>query len=180
MFDLSLPVRSVLAITDDDAAATMSTSLAAVSLPIFVIRVLSPALVFLSTLSLFFIHSRPPSSPSPITSVVVATRVPRRAFILTLLSLSALTFLFDGLTFAIYAVIDKAWPRNSGIEINAVLGLAAFTGMAALGAWKDVQGIEVWFLRRIKAVIAGALILDIALVVLLGLSIQLFKSCECL
>lgn len=145
---------------------------------ILIIRVISPTLVLLSTFSLFFTHPPLPSTPSPITSVVVATRVPRRAFVLSLLSLLALSFLLDGLTFVLYAVLDKSWPRNSGIEFNAVLGLTAFAGLAALGSWKDIQGVDVWFLRRIKAVIAVALGLDIALVVLLGISMQALRNCK--
>lgn len=158
----------------------LSTYLAALTLPIFVVRVLSPAIVLLSTLSLVSTRpqvSRPPS-PSPITSVVVATHVPRRAIILTLLSLSALTFLLDGLTFVIYAVLDKQWPKYSGIEINSVAGLAAFAGLAALGSWKDIHGLKVWSMWRIKAAIAAAFALDVALVILLGLRIQSTRKCE--
>lgn len=145
---------------------------------ILILRVLSPTLVLLSTLSLFFTHPTSLCSPStsPITSVVVATRVPRRAFILSFLSLSALSFLFDGLTLVIYAVLHKSWPHNSAIHINALLGLTAFAGLAALGSWKDIQGVDVWFLKRIKAVIALALALDIALVVLLGISMRALQK----
>lgn len=147
---------------------------------ILILRVLSPTLVLLSTLSLFFTHPTSLCSPStsPITSVVVATRVPRRAFILSFLSLSALSFLFDGLTLVIYAVLHKSWPHNSAIHINALLGLTAFAGLAALGSWKDIQGVDVWFLKRIKAVIALALALDIALVVLLGISMRALQKCK--
>lgn len=155
----------------------MSTVMAVPDLPVFLIRVVSPALVLLSTLSLFMARPPAPSSPTPITSVVVATHVPRRALILTLLSLSALTFLLDGLTFAVYAVIDMDWHRHTGIEINTVVGLAAFAGLAALGSWKDIQGVDVWSLRRIRSAVAAALALDIALVTLLGLHIQSLREC---
>jgi hypothetical protein len=140
------------------------------SLP-FVIRLLSPSLVFLVALSIAFLHPLPPISPSPITSVVVATAEPRRALILSLLSLTALTYLFDGLTFAVFAVIKHHWPNHTGIPFNAVIGLVAFSGLAALGSWKDVHGINVWSLRRIKVATMATLFLDIALTVLLGLSL---------
>jgi hypothetical protein len=143
---------------------------------ILIIRVLSPTLVLLSSISLFFNHPQSPPSPSPITSVVIATRVPRRAFILILLSLSALSFLLDGLTFVLYVVLDKYWPPNSGIEFNALLGLTAFASLAVLGSWKDIQGVDVWFLKRIKSVIAAALVLDIVLVVLLAISMQALRN----
>ncbi|EPQ57486.1 hypothetical protein GLOTRDRAFT_120643 [Gloeophyllum trabeum ATCC 11539] len=143
---------------------------------LYVVRVVSPALVLLATLALIPTRPAPPRSPSEITSVVVATRVPRRGAILSLLSLSALTFFLDGLTFAVYALLNKIWPQNTGIEIGAVIGLVAFGGLAALGAWKDVKGVDVWSLKRVKLAIAVALLLDIAQVVLFGLSVRLYKD----
>lgn len=139
--------------------------------PTFLLRVLSPSLVFLVTLSISFLHSLPPGSPSPITPVVVATAVPRRALILSLLSLTALTYLFDGLAFVVFAILEHIWPHRTGIPSNTVIGLVAFSGLAALGTWKDVHGTEVWSLRRIKVAVIATLILDIGLTVLLGLSL---------
>ena len=139
--------------------------------PALVVRVLSPSFVFLVTLSIAFLHPLSPNSPSPITSVVVATAEPRRALILTLLSLTALTYLFDGLTFVVFAVIEHNWPHHTGIPFSAVIGLAAFFGLAALGTWKDIHGTEVWTLRRIKVALIATLFLDICLTVLLGLSL---------
>ena len=143
----------------------IATSAAALS-PLFVLRILSPALVLLSTLSVIFTRPPPPQSPSPITSVVVASRTPRRATILSLLSLAGLTFFLDGLTFVIYAVLRKVWPHYTGLEINAVLGLLAYAGLAAIGAWKDVQGVDVWSLSRLKLSILVAFALDLTQVVL--------------
>ncbi|KAH9945694.1 hypothetical protein B0H21DRAFT_892116 [Amylocystis lapponica] len=151
--------------------STVSTTMALAS-PLFIIRVLSPAIVFLAALSVAFTRAAPPQSPSPITSVVVATRTPRRGTILALLSLSALSFFLDGITFVVYTVLQKTWPQDTGIEVNAIVGLTAFAGLAALGAWKDIQGVEVWFLTRLKISIFAALALDIAQVVLLGLTVK--------
>ncbi|KAH9924903.1 uncharacterized protein B0H18DRAFT_1010688 [Fomitopsis serialis] len=131
--------------------------------PLLALRIVSPALVLLSALSI---------SPSPITPVVVASRTPRRATILALLSLSGLTFFLDGLTFVVYAVLRKVWPAYTGIEVNAVLGLIAFAGLAALGAWKDIQGVDVWTLTRLKLSILVAFALDLAQIVLLGSSLH--------
>lgn len=142
------------------------------TLAVSIIRIVSPILVLLATLSLNFSRVPSPTSPSPITSVVVATRVPRRALILSLLSLASLTFLLDGLTFVVYAVLDKVWRQNTGIEINTIVGIVAFSGLAAFGAWKDVHGVPVWSLQRVKAAIVFALLLDIVYVVLLGITIQ--------
>ncbi len=146
---------------------------AAVLEPLFILRVLSPSIVFLSTLSLVFTRptAPPPQFPSPITSVVVATRTHRRALIYALLSFAGISYLLDGLTFAVWAVVRNEWPAFTGFEINAVVGLAGFAGLAALGAWKEVQGVDVWSLKRHKYAIFVALALDIAQVALLSLSI---------
>jgi len=147
-------------------------------LPTFVARVLSPSVVLLATLSLFFSHPQNLRSSSPITPVVVANAVPRRALILSLLSLIALTYLLDGLFFVVYAVLDNDWPRHSGIPINTVTGLVAFSGLAALGSWKEIHGVEVWLLQRVKVAIAAALALDISLAVMLALYMSQGPSCE--
>ncbi len=137
-------------------------------LPILVLRILSPSLVLLATLSILPSQPLPPSSHPDITSVVVATRVPRRAVILATLSLSALTYFLDGITFVVYAVLHKHWPYNTGIDISAITGLLAFAGLAALGSWKDIHGVQVWSMTRLKLAILVSLGLDIALAVLLG------------
>ncbi|KAI9068369.1 hypothetical protein FKP32DRAFT_1587767 [Trametes sanguinea] len=149
----------------------MAPPLAALT-PLFILRVLSPSIVFLATLSLLFVRPPPPqTSPSPITAVVVATRTHRRALIYAFLSLVGLTYLLDGLTFVVWAVIRKTWPALTGLEVNAVVGLVAFAGLAALGGWKEVRGVDVWSLARFKHAIFFSLGLDIAQVVLLALAI---------
>jgi hypothetical protein len=160
--------RTVATVT----AVMFLADLASFSFPVFVLRVLSPAFVFIAAVSLFFSHAPSPTSPSSITSVVVANTVPRRASILLLLTLLSFTFLLDGLAFVVYTLIDKQWPHHTGIPINTVIGLAAFSGLAALGAWKDIHGVPVWSLRRIKVVIGAALAIDIVLVAILGLRLQ--------
>ncbi|KAI0266983.1 hypothetical protein BC834DRAFT_871984 [Gloeopeniophorella convolvens] len=149
---------------------TIAASDGAISLALFALRVISPVLVLFTTISLLATRPPPPQEPSPIISVVVAARVPRRALILSCLSLSAFTYLFDGLVFVIYAVLNKYWPQHTGIDFNALVGLVAFAGLAALGSWKDVKGVDVWFLKRVKISIILSLILDAALVVLYGTS----------
>ena len=144
----------------------------AISPTLLALRVLSPSLVLFTTISLFTTHPLPPPSPSPITSVVVATRVPRRALILSCLSLSSFTYLFDGLAFVIFAAINKYWPPRTGIDFNSLVGLVAFSGLAALGSWKDVAGVEVWSLKRVKISIIFSLILDVAQAVLYGTSMS--------
>jgi FtsH-binding integral membrane protein len=78
----------------------------------------------------------------------------------------------------LYAVINKFWPHNTGIEINAIIGIIAFSGLAAIGTWKDVHGVQVWFLKRVKAAVAVALFLDITHVVILGLATPPHPGCE--
>ncbi|KAH9168239.1 hypothetical protein EDB89DRAFT_1992643 [Lactarius sanguifluus] len=113
-----------------------ATASVATNPTLLVLRVLSPSLVLFTTISLFTTRPPPPPSPSPITSVVVATRIPRRALILSCLTLSSFTYLLDGLAFY--------WPPRTGIDINSLIRLAA------LGSWKDVKGVDVWSLKRVK------------------------------
>ncbi|KAJ7078899.1 hypothetical protein B0H15DRAFT_859656 [Mycena belliarum] len=139
------------------------------------LRLVEPAVVCLAALTLLCTPSTPPPPPSPsaITRVVVPTVVPRRSLILCLLSLSALTFLLDGLIFVVYAVIEKTWPQDTGIEYSAVLGVVAFAGLAVLGAWKDIRGADVWSMRRIKLAVATSSAIALALVVLIARSLRL-------
>ncbi|KAH9025671.1 hypothetical protein EDB84DRAFT_1504117 [Lactarius hengduanensis] len=149
-----------------------ATASVATNPTLLVLRVLSPSLILFTTISLFTTRPPPPPSPSPITSVVVATRVPRRALILSSLTLSSFTYLLDGLAFVIYAVINKYWPPRTGIDINSLIGLVAFSSLAALGSWKDVKGVDVWSLKRVKVSIILSLILDVAQAVLYGTSMS--------
>ena len=149
-----------------------ATTTVAISPTLLLLRVLSPSLVLFTTVSLFTTQPPSPPSPSSITSVVVATRVPRRALILSCLSFSSFTYLFDGLAFVIYAVINKYWPPRTGIDISSLIGLVAFSGLAALGSWKDVKGVDVWSLKRVKVSIILTLLLDVAQVVLYGTSMS--------
>ncbi|KAI0036897.1 hypothetical protein K488DRAFT_40032 [Vararia minispora EC-137] len=135
-------------------------------LALFALRVASPTVVFLATSSLLFARPPLPRQSSEITQVVVAARTPRRGLILSLLSLVALTYLLDGITFVVHAVIAKDWPQMTGIEVNAIVGLVAFSGLAALGAYKDVKGVDVWFRGSLKSAVVVSLLLDIAQAVL--------------
>jgi len=158
---------------------TMDLQMAVHALPTFIARVLSPSFVLLVALSLLFTRPQTPRSPSPITPVVVASTVPRRAVILVLLSLVGLSYLLDGLAFVVFAVVDHEWPRHSGIPTNTVTGVIAFLGLAALGAWKDIQGVEIWGLKRLKVAVTAALALDITLTVLLALGLRKGGNSEC-
>ena len=141
-------------------------------LALFAVRVIAPALVLLS--AFLAIPSKAPSSPpSPITSVVVKSQVPRRGLILSFLTLASFSYLSDGLIFVVYAVLNKYWPPFTAIEISAVLGVIAYGGLAALGAYKDVNGVNVWSFASVKYAIFFALLFDTALVVLLAVT---FKS----
>ncbi|KAI6000744.1 hypothetical protein EDD15DRAFT_1791311 [Pisolithus albus] len=133
---------------------------------LFAVRVSSPAIVFLTTLSLLYTKPFPSPSPSPITPVVVQSRVPRTTLILVFLSLSAVSFLIDGLAYITYAVFNRAWSLGTGIPLASVLGLVAYAGLAAVGAWKDINNVQVWFFTRVRLAIAMALALDITQVVL--------------
>ncbi|KAH7926500.1 hypothetical protein BV22DRAFT_1032756 [Leucogyrophana mollusca] len=151
-------------------SAILSSPVALVD-ALFGVRIASPALVLLAALSLVPTKAPTPPSPSPITPVVVESRVPRRALILALLSIISASFFVDGLAYIVNAIIVK-WPRHTGIECVAVTGLVAYGGLAALGAWKDVRGVEVWTRRRVKVAIGLALVLDIVQLALLASSFR--------
>ncbi|KAG1745545.1 uncharacterized protein EDB91DRAFT_1328227 [Suillus paluster] len=136
------------------------------------VRVASPTVVLIATLSLISSKRICPPSPSPITPVIVTSRIPRRTLILALLSLTAFTFLADGLAYVVDVVLNKVWPQATGIEIASLLGLLAYAGLAALGAWKDANDAEIWNRRRVRAAIAVALALDIVQVVFVALSFK--------
>ena len=158
--------------------AMMSLQMAAVDLPIFLARILSPSFVLLVGLSLFFAKPTPPSSPSEITPVIVANSVPRRAVILSLLSLAALSYLLDGLAFVLFAILDHNWPNHTGIPINTITGLIAFSGLAALGTWKDIHGVHVWLFRRVMLGVALSLSADISLTLFLTLNLYDGDPCK--
>jgi hypothetical protein len=167
---------------DSSTSSLFTTTMAALNQALFVLQIASPAVVLLS--SLYVIPSRATlanqQSSSPITAVVIKSQSPRRALILSFLSLASLSFLADGLTFVVYAVLNKSWPVYSPIEISAVLGIIAYSGLAALGAYKDVKGLDVWSFKTVKAAITLALALDIATVVILGISFTkgTYPSCH--
>lgn len=149
----------------------MTPELAPLQLALFAVRVIAPAIVFLSALSVIP-RGVPSNQPSPITSVVVKSQEPRRGLILSFLTLASFSCLSDGLTFVVYAVINKKWPPLTAIEIGAVLGVLAYGGLAALGAYKDINGINVWSFASVKYAILLALLFDTALVVLLAISFK--------
>lgn len=148
------------------AFVSAGPALGATATALFAVRVSSPAIILLTTLSLLYTKPFPSPSPSPITPVVVQSRVPRTSLILILLSFSALSFFIDGLAYVAYAVFNGVWSLGTGIPLASVLGLVAYAGLAALGAWKDMNNVQVWFLTRVKLAIAMALALDITQVAL--------------
>jgi ATP-binding cassette subfamily B (MDR/TAP) protein 6 len=61
-------------------------------------------------------------------------------------------YLLDGLAFVIYAVTNKYWPQYTG--------LVAFSGLAALGSWKEVHGVDVSLLRQMRIPMFLCIVLD--------------------
>jgi hypothetical protein len=148
-----------------------------VMIALLALRVLSPAVVLLAALATIPLkpggqHS---AEPSDVTIVVAATRTPRRGAILSLLVLLAGTHLLDGALFVVRAVTTGEWVPLSGIDIAAPLGLVAFAGLAALGAYKDVIGVNIWETRRVKTAITLALLVDLAHTILLGITLGQFR-----
>ena len=144
---------------------------------------LSTGVLFLyALLFLGFVRHKPIvlSSPTPITSVVVADIQPRRALIITLLVFAAFTYLLDELVVLFYFLYQDV-PSSSafqwrGVELADVLGYLAFSAIIILGISKDRRGIDLWSRKRLKFGILLALLLDIAYLVLLILSVRIFQS----
>src|SRR5216683_3610116 len=83
---------------------------------------------------------------------------------------------FDGLAFVIDALVKKCWRQHtSTLGVNSFTGLLASSSLAAVGTWKDIEGVEVWSLKRMKIVAYLSFILDVAQAVLYGASMH--KGC---
>ncbi|KAI6000018.1 hypothetical protein EDD15DRAFT_2516821 [Pisolithus albus] len=124
---------------------------------LFAVHVSSPAIIFLTTLSLLYMKPFPSPSPSPITPVVVQSRFPRTTLILVFLSLSALSFLIDGLAYITYAVFNRAWSLGTGIPLASVLGLVAYAGLAAI-----LTPIGACIGERVDAVLESAYVVHLS------------------
>lgn len=148
-----------------------------------VLRLVGPGVPLLITLSLALLRpasERYDHDDSPIISVIVTKTTPRRALILSFLSIVAATFFLDGALIVARAVLTGIWegstPQWRLIEVADVLGLAAFAGAAALGTWKDVNNIPVWIRCRVKFFALFAFAVDVAQIVLLSLSMNFVRK----
>ena len=147
---------------------------------LLVLRIAGPGVLVLLVSSLIFLrHSSHDHDHdnSPIVSVIISKKAPRRAVILSFLSLIAATFFLDGVVVVARAVLTGTWEGSSPqwrlIEVGDVLGLVAVAGLAALGTWKDVNGVEVWTLQRIRFFAVLSWVVDVIQVVLLAVSVSL-------
>lgn len=135
-------------------------------------------------LSLVFIFTRaatqPPTSPSPITAVVVSSTSPRRALLLTLFLFAAFTYLLDAIIVFVYwasrGFRQSYFVQWRGIELADVAGFLAYASIIIIASWKDRRGIDLWLRKRLKAWVLLAIALDIAYLVLLILCVRIFES----
>ena len=155
-------------------------ALSPIQTALLVLRVVGPAILVLLAASLTFLRPSHDHDNLPIVSVIVSHKAPRRALILSFLFLTAVVYFLDGLLVVARAVLTGVWEGSSAhwrcIEIADVLGLVAFAGLAALGTWKDVNGVEVWTRSRVKVFAIFATVVDIAQIVLIALSVNIFKN----
>ncbi|KAG8933356.1 hypothetical protein FRC01_009681 [Tulasnella sp. 417] len=150
----------------------LATALAAV-------RFFGPATLCLIDLSLTTLHAtdKTGQTPGPIVQVTVPVIKPRRSLINLLLSLAALSFLFDGTVVVLRAVLGKTWEGASsikwnGIEVADVLGLVAFGALLVIGTWKDAKDIPVWTSKRVKAFAIVGLLFEAAHTALQGVTLR--------
>lgn len=150
---------------------------------LLVLRIAGPGVLVLIVASLSLL--RPLSNDhdydnSPIVSVIITQKAPRRALILSFLSLIAAAFFLDGAVVVTHAVLTGTWDGSSQqwrlIQVADVLGLVAFAGLSALGTWKDVNGVEIWTRNRVKFFAVLAWVVDVIQIVLLTLSVSLVKK----
>ncbi|GJJ06282.1 hypothetical protein Clacol_000473 [Clathrus columnatus] len=92
----------------------------------------------------------------------------------------ASTYFLDGALIVAHAILGGVWEGSSAqwryLEISDVLGLIVFAGLAALGTWKDVNGVEVWTRTRVKIFALLALAVDITQMALLATSISFLNE----
>lgn len=150
---------------------------------LLVLRIAGPGVLVVLVSTLIFL--RPSSHDhdhdnSPIVSVIISKTAPRRAVILSFLSLIAAAFFLDGVVIVARAILTGIWDGSSQqwclIEVADVLGLVALAGLAALGTWKDVNGVEIWTRQRIRVFAVLAWFVDVVQVVLLALSVNLVNK----
>ncbi|KAF8520373.1 hypothetical protein BU17DRAFT_46726 [Hysterangium stoloniferum] len=146
---------------------------------LLVLRIAGPGVLTLLALSLSLLRPKcndHDNENSPIASVIVIKKTPRRALILSFLSFIAASFFLDAVVIVARAVLTGIWEGSTQqwryIEVADVLGLVSFAGLAALGTWKDVNGVEVWTSCRIKFFAIFALVVEIAQLVLLALTVS--------
>lgn len=150
----------------------LATALAAV-------RFFGPAILCLIDLSLTTLNAtdKTGQTPGPIVQVTVPVIKPRRSLINLLLSVAALSYLFDGTVVVLRAVFWKTWEGASsikwnGIEVADVLGLVAFGALLIVGTWKDAKDIPVWTSKRVKAFAVVGLLFEAAHTALLGVTLR--------
>ncbi|KAG8947550.1 hypothetical protein FRC00_009042, partial [Tulasnella sp. 408] len=150
----------------------LATALAAV-------RFFGPAILCLIDLSLTTLNAtdKTGQTPGPIVQVTVPVIKPRRSLINLLLSVAALSYLFDGTVVVLRAVFWKTWEGASsikwnGIEVADVLGLVAFGALLIIGTWKDAKDIPVWTSKRVKAFAVVGLLFEAAHTALLGVTLR--------
>ncbi|KIK96763.1 hypothetical protein PAXRUDRAFT_137765 [Paxillus rubicundulus Ve08.2h10] len=133
------------------------------AVPLAIVRVCSPAVICLATVSLFF--SLPErlaaSEPCPIGSTVTI-----------LLLRVAFTFLLEGLIEIVFAIVSGVWQPCVGCESAALLGIAGCLALCVVGRQKEKDGEEVWTLSRVRCALSFAAILDLTQVLLWVLSIN--------
>lgn len=159
-------------------SATTGPSLAD---PLFIFNVVTPSILLL--IAILSIFTRPTSSksettPDDITPVLVPVVTPRRALIITLLSLAAATYFTDAALLIVRAILSQVWGNFGPVSIAGyVIGVAAFFSLAIIGTWKETNGTNIWQTRRVRVFAAFAIVFEIARIIIVATSGDLKRTC---
>lgn len=128
---------------------------------LLVVRLAFPLILLATSLSVLAIKPALGAIRLHDASSPVAVPSPRRASILSILTLVGLAYFLDGVTLLIHSVISKTWQgipdhghlwqsQWSGLEVESVSGLLASGLLASIGLWKDHHKAPIWTTWRPK------------------------------
>lgn len=126
-----------------------------------VLRLVSPAVVLPFALSLF---TPPPAAPIELPGIrpIVTQRIiPRRLFILLLLTVVSTSYLADGAVFVAQTTIQKEWLGQTGTAwaVYSLANVVLWAGTSVLVSWKNAFGRNGLLLQALSGWVSECIIL---------------------